>query len=60
MSTFHTFETESAAREFRATNGAGGWIFVCDETGAAVLFPAHMTPSAVMTHALAPRSGRLI
>jgi hypothetical protein len=61
MQTFHTFSSSAAAREYRYVYGTGGWIFECEATGAAVLFPSHMPPTAIFMHPLtAGKSGRLI
>jgi hypothetical protein len=50
MKTFHTFDTAQQARDYRHVNGTGGWIFVCDKTGNATLFPPCMAPTAIMLH----------
>lgn len=57
---FRTFTTSDDARMYRYTAGTGGWIFA-PETGRAILFPPHMTPSAIFHHPMAKgQSGRLI
>lgn len=61
MLTFRTFPNGGDAREYRHANGTGGWIFVDDANGNAVLFPPCMPPSAILTHPLTRgRSGALI
>lgn len=61
MATFHTFASSQEARDYRHTNGTGGWIFVDDETNAAILFPPEMPPSVIFRHPLtAGKSGNLI
>ncbi len=55
------FEIAQQARDYRHTQGRGGWIFEFEGGGPAVLFPPHMTPTAIFRHPLtAGRSGRLI
>jgi hypothetical protein len=53
METFHTFHNSTAAREYRHTNGTGGWILVCDKTGRAILFPPHLSPTGILNHPFA-------
>lgn len=40
------------AREYRQANGTGGWIFAPDDNSLVVLFPPHVTPSAIFNHKL--------
>jgi hypothetical protein len=55
------FDTAQAARSHRYEHGTGGWIFVDDGTGAAILFPPHMTPSNILTHPMTRgKAGELI
>jgi len=61
MQTFRVFPTLQAARDYRHEHGTGGWIFECDATHEATLFPPCMTPSAIMHHPLTRgKSGNLI
>ena len=61
--TIRTFPSAQAARDYRYTNGTGGWIF---EPAAmpgigAILFPPHVTPTGVFNHPFTRgQSGRLI
>lgn len=68
MSTYRTFPTEQAARDYRHAFGTGGWIFVPDQregvhytAAECVLFPPELTPSCIFKHPFtAGRDGRLI
>jgi hypothetical protein len=66
MDIIRTFPTASAARQYRHDCGTGGWIFAPDPDKhptdhEAVLFPPHMTPSAIFRHPMTRgRSGRLL
>ena len=61
MRTILEFPSASAARAYRHENGTGGWIFWDDATGAAILFPPDMTPSAICNHPMTRgKTGRLI
>jgi hypothetical protein len=55
------FDALEEAREWRCKRGVGGWIFVFENEGLAVLFPPHMPPTAIFLHPLTKgHSGRLI
>lgn len=59
--TFHHFDNDQEARDYRRIHGTGGWIFVCSDNGEATLFPPHMTPSHIRYHPLvAGQIGRLL
>ena len=59
METFRTFSSEQEARDYRHTNGTGGWIF-CDD-GLVILFPPEYPPVEIFRHPLTRgKSGRLI
>jgi len=61
MLVYREFPNAQAARDYRHTNGTGGWIFEANGTGAVYLFPPEMTPSAIFRHPLTRGlSGRLI
>lgn len=61
MATFRTFQNGQAARDYRHANGTGGWIFVSDADGSAILFPPNMSPSGIFNHEMTRgKSGRLI
>lgn len=52
IDTFRTFANSKDARTHRHEHGTGGWIFENEIDGKAILFPPHMTPSNILTHAL--------
>lgn len=55
------FNRAQDARDYRHENGTGGWIFVPEDTGRAVLFPPDMAPSHIFNHPMTRgRSGDLI
>ena len=59
--TIHTFPCAQDARDFRYQSGRGGWIFVDDADGRAILFPPHLYPAAIFHHPMTRgRSGALI
>jgi hypothetical protein len=63
--TFRTFTSLQAARDYRYTHGTGGWIFAPepnpDEYMQCILFPPEMTASDVFNHSLTKgRDGLLI
>ena len=64
MDTIRTFLGAQEARDFRHTNGTGGWIFVPElphQEYGAILFPPHMPPTAIFRHPFTRgQSGRLI
>ncbi len=61
MLTFRVFSSLQSARDYRHANGTGGWIFECETTKTATLFPPEMTPSAIFRHPLMRgHSGNLI
>jgi hypothetical protein len=53
----HQFDTEAEALAYRATNGTGGWIFVCQDKAEATLFPANMTPTTILLSGFTSSSG---
>lgn len=65
MSTFYTFGTLQAARDYRHNNGTGGWIFeptsVKEFGYECILFPPEFSPSDIFRHQLTRgMSGNLI
>lgn len=55
------FETSDDAIAYRANHGTGGWIFACFDKNSGMLFPAHMTPSAILrTGCTSSMGGRFI
>lgn len=61
LEVFRTFRTSDEARQYRATHGAGGWIFEPDDGGTCTLFPPSMPPASIFHHPLtAGQSGRLL
>lgn len=52
MLTFRTFDTAQDARTYRHEHGTGGWIFVLEGSGLAILFPPEMPPIAIYHHPL--------
>lgn len=68
MTNYLTFPNEITAREYRYTNGTGGWIFVPEnETPSfypfhdVILFPSEFSPSAIFNHPFTKgRTGKLI
>jgi hypothetical protein len=61
MQTFRQFKTEQHARDYRHEHNTGGWIFVSDKTGQAILYPPHMPPIEIFHHATTRhQSGALI
>jgi len=48
--TYREFATAQDARSYRHEHGTGGWIFVSDATGRAIIFPPCMPPSAIFLH----------
>jgi len=61
MNTYLEFDTAQEARSYRHEHGTGGWIFVDDDTGKAIIFPPYMTPTSIFHHQLTKgKSGDLI
>jgi hypothetical protein len=68
MSTYRTFPTLQAARDYRHANGTGGWIFApgADDPVSitryeCILFPPEFTPSNIFCHPFTSgRTGELI
>ena len=53
----HHFDTLEEAIRYRADEGTGGWIFVCNDKGEATIFPHQMTPSDIFKTGMTSSSG---
>lgn len=53
----HFFNTEDEAISYRANQGTGGWIFVCDDKGEATIFPYQTTPGDILKTGWTSSSG---
>lgn len=61
MQTFRVFATLQEARDYRHQHGTGGWIFECEATREATIFPPEMPPTAILHHPLTRgKTGNLI
>lgn len=59
--TLHFFASSEAARDYRHTNGTGGWIFAPADGGESILSPPHVCPTGIFHHPVTRgRSGQLI